>query len=110
MLVRELAAWLNAPWEGDGELDLTGVAPIEDAGPHDLSFIARRSKTQSTRAGCLLVPPDFPDPAAPAIIRTEDPRGSMARAISKLLPPAPWTPGIHPTAVIDPTAVVSPAA
>src|SRR5580693_2284748 len=99
MLVRELAAWLNAAWEGDGELDLTGVAPIEDAGPYDLSFIARRNKSQSTRAGCLLVPLDFPDALSRAIIRTQDPRGSMARAISALLPPPAWTPGIHPTAV-----------
>jgi len=107
MLVRELANWLNAAWEGDGELDLTGVAPIEDAGPHDLSFVARRNKSPSTRAGCLLVPPDFPDQSVRALIRTQDPRGSMARAISTLLPPPSWTPGIHPTAVIDLTAVIS---
>src|SRR5262249_36286235 len=110
--VRDLAAWLDAEWEGDGDIDLKDVASIEDAGPSDLSFISRRgaNKGAPSRAGCLLVPLDFVKDSAPAIIRTKDPRGSMAPAISQLHPPPAWTPGIHRTAVIDSTAEVSPEA
>ncbi len=109
MLVKELAAWLGAAWEGDGEVSISGVATTEDAGPSELSFVARR-KTDSTvglRAGCLLVPMDFPNESGRTIIRTPDPRGAMARAITKLLPTAEPQPGIHPTAVIDATATIS---
>jgi UDP-3-O-[3-hydroxymyristoyl] glucosamine N-acyltransferase len=109
MLVKELAAWLNGAWEGDGEVPLHGVATTEDAGPSDLSFVARRKadKSDASRAGCLLVPMDFPNGSGRTIIRTPDPRGAMARAITKLLPPPELTPGIHPTAVIDATANIA---
>ena len=32
MRVRELAEWLGATFEGDGEKELTAVAPLESAG------------------------------------------------------------------------------
>ena len=41
MRTRELAEWLGATFEGDGEKELTGVAAVETAGAADLSFVAR---------------------------------------------------------------------
>src|SRR5271154_5536088 len=110
MLVKDLAAWLGAAWEGDGEADLGGVAPIEDAGQSDLSFVTLRWRTDksfTSGAGCLLVPVDFPHEAGRTVIRTPDPRGSMARAISKLHPTPAIAPGIHSTAVIDAAATIA---
>ena len=39
MRVRELAEWLGATYEGDGEKELTAVAPLETAGGGDVAFV-----------------------------------------------------------------------
>ena len=59
--VKELAAWLDTPWEGDGERDVRRVARSEDAGPVDLSFVTRgrAMKQAAHHAACLLVPSDY---------------------------------------------------
>jgi UDP-3-O-[3-hydroxymyristoyl] glucosamine N-acyltransferase len=102
MRVKEIADWLNAAWEGDGERAIIRVAPLEEAGESDLSFATRRTLKQAaqSRAGCLLVQPDFPNDGNRTIIRTADPRDAMARVIAKLYPNFPPVPGIHPSAVI----------
>ena len=46
MRVRELADWLGATYEGDGEKELTGVAPLDTAGATDVSFVANRKAAQ----------------------------------------------------------------
>lgn len=109
MLVQDLAAWLGAPFEGDGNTDLLHVAALEEAGPADLSFLSHQRSARSAAdslAGCLLVPLDFPNDANRTIIRVIDPRASVARAIAQIDPPAQPAPGIHPTAVVAPGAVI----
>ncbi len=110
MRVRELAEWLGAGWEGDGERDLRRVSALEDAGPEDLSFVSSARalrQTADSRAGCLLVPTTFPNQEARTVIRTSDPRGSVARAIAKIHPRREPPPGIHPTAVLGPGVVTA---
>jgi UDP-3-O-[3-hydroxymyristoyl] glucosamine N-acyltransferase len=107
--VKELAALLGAPWEGDGDREIRRVAPIEDAGDEDLSFLSNGRFVKlaaDSRAACLLVPDSFVNEIGRTVIRTADPRSAVARAISKLHPPHEPSPGIHPTAVIGPGAVV----
>ena len=109
MRVKELAAWLKADWEGDGERDLSRVAALDDAGPQDLSFVTpgRASKhVGSSRAACLLVPADYVNADQRTVIRTADPRAAVARVIPKLHPHIEPQPGIHPTAVIGPGTVI----
>ena len=101
MRVKELAQWLGGEFEGDGEVDITGVAPLESAGPGDLSFINnRKAALQPTRAGCLIVPVDFAHSGQRAMIRHPTPRAAFAHAIPRLRPSLKPAPGIHPTAVI----------
>ncbi len=109
MRVRELAEWLAATFEGDGEKELTGVASLESAGATDLSFVASRKaaqQAQASAAGCLIVPLDFPNPGGRTVIRAAEPRTAFARAVARFHPPAPPEPGIHPTAVVHPTAEI----
>ena len=114
MRVKELAAFLEqshlgAAWEGDGECELRRVAMLEEAGPADLSFVTsgRAIKPAAgSRAGCLLVPVDFPNESKRTIIRTRDPRLAVARAISKLHPRIDPQPGVHPSAIIGPGTVI----
>jgi UDP-3-O-[3-hydroxymyristoyl] glucosamine N-acyltransferase len=102
MRVKDLAGLLNAPWQGDGELELSGVAALEDAREGHLSFATLRVLTQAnqSRAGCLLAPADFPNETGRTMIHVADPREAIARAIAILHPASPPEPGIHPTAVV----------
>ena len=110
MLVKDLAAWLGASYEGDPNLDLLHVASLEEAGPEDLSFVSHKKSQRyaaDSQAGCLLVPLDFPNDQNRTLIRVIDPRAAITRAIPKLHPPVKPAPGIHPTAVIDPEAQIA---
>jgi UDP-3-O-[3-hydroxymyristoyl] glucosamine N-acyltransferase len=101
MRVKELAQWLGMEFEGDGEVEITGVAALESAGPSDLSFInSKKAAQQATQAGCLIVPMDFVNNGQGAVIRDASPRAVFARAIPRLRSVLGPTPGIHPTAVI----------
>jgi UDP-3-O-[3-hydroxymyristoyl] glucosamine N-acyltransferase len=103
MRVRELAEWLAATYEGDGEQELTGVAQLDTAGPSDVAFVGSRkaaAQAQASAAGCLLVPLEWPSPSERAVIRVTEPRTAFARAMNLFYPTAELKPGIHPTAVI----------
>src|ERR1700736_6548056 len=101
MRVRELAQWLGVEFEGDGDVDITGGAALEAAGPRDLSFInSRKAALHPTRAGCLIVPMDFAIRGHAAVIRDASPRAAFARAIPPLRSSLGAAPGIPPTAVI----------
>jgi UDP-3-O-[3-hydroxymyristoyl] glucosamine N-acyltransferase len=104
MRVRELAEWLGATFEGDGEMELSGVAPLESAGASELAFVSGRKGTalaECSAAGCLIVPLDWSG-AYRTVIRVPEPRTSFARAVNRFHPTAELKPGIHPTAVIGP--------
>ena len=103
MRVRELADWLGATFEGDGEKELAGVAPLETAGASNVAFVATRkaaAQAEGSAAGCLLVPEEWPSPSYRTVIRVAQPRTAFARALSRFYPTAELKPGIHPTAVI----------
>lgn len=113
MRVRDLAAFLNAAWEGDGDREIRGVSALEDAGSEDLSFVTggRGAKAaESSQAGCLLARPDYPNPSGCGIIRVPDPRAAIARVIPLFHPPVQPQPGIHASAVIAGDAAIHPTA
>jgi UDP-3-O-[3-hydroxymyristoyl] glucosamine N-acyltransferase len=109
--VDEIAAHLKAPFEGAGEVEITGAAPLETAGAREIAFIGNRkaaAEAGGSRAGCLVVDRDFPP--GRTVIRVSDPRGSFARVIGLLYPRPHIAPGAHPTAVIAPDAKIAPSA
>ena len=109
MRVRDLADFLGATFEGDGEKEIDGVADVESAGASQLSFAgSRKSDTPGHRsaAGCLIVPPEFDNREGRTVIRFRDPRLAFARSVRRLRPPEQPPAGIHPTAVIAGTAVI----
>ena len=116
MRVKELAAYLQADFEGDGERELRRVSDLDAAAAEDLSFVTRellkknsaRALVASSPAGCLLVPPDFENTGQRTVIRATSPRAAVARAIRKLHPPPASSPGIHPSSVLGPGAIVAP--
>ncbi len=106
MLTAELARVLQAELRGDPQLDLTGVAGIEEAGPSQLTFVANphyAALARTTRAGAILVTPDFPD-LPTATLRLKNPYLAFAQALEIFYQPPVWPAGVHPTAVIHSTA------
>ena len=107
MRVRELAEWLGATFEGDGEKELTGVQSLESAGGEHLSFVSSMKalgQAEASAAGCLIVPMEFPP--GRTVIRASAPRTAFARAVNRLVPSPPHQPGIDRTAVVSPQAEI----
>lgn len=109
MTVDELAQRLGAAYEGEGRVELTAAAPVESAGPSDLSFVGNERTFragQISSAGCLIVPADYPRPNSQTVIRDIAPRNLFARAAAILYPAERVRPGVHASAVIADSAVV----
>jgi len=110
--VRELAGFLGCSWEGDGDCELSNVAPLENAFSSDLSFVSRAgSRTaiwNQSSAGCFIVPLDLPNPDQRTVIRAQNPRNTIARAIRQIRPTTQLLPGVHSTAVLGPGTVIPP--
>jgi UDP-3-O-[3-hydroxymyristoyl] glucosamine N-acyltransferase len=102
MKVSELAEILGGKLQGDGARDIRGVAGLEMAGPADLTYAegARAIEwTAGCRAGCILVL-DGVSLAGQTTIAVPNPKLGLIQAAAELCPPAPFPPGIHPTAVV----------
>lgn len=111
MKLAELASALALPFEGDGALQVTGLASLEDAGPRDLAFVTGpkyRDAFAASRGGAFLLPPDFESLRRPCL-RSRAPYADFARAIDLLAPRAGQAPGVHPTAVVASDAVLGPS-
>jgi UDP-3-O-[3-hydroxymyristoyl] glucosamine N-acyltransferase len=109
MRIAELAEWLGATVEGDGDTELRGVAAAESAGPQEVAFAAGRKAAEiaaGSGAGCLLVARDFPNERGRTVIRVAEPRAAFARVITRFHPMQRPAPGVHSTAVVESTAVL----
>ncbi|MBW8269321.1 UDP-3-O-(3-hydroxymyristoyl)glucosamine N-acyltransferase [Caldovatus aquaticus] len=99
-----------APAAADPERRLfSGVAPLQSAGPDEVSFLDNRrylEALRATRAGAVILQPDLVGQVPPGTIAiaTDAPYLGYARVAALFHPAPPPTPGIHPTAVVAPDA------
>ncbi|MFV1960007.1 MAG: UDP-3-O-(3-hydroxymyristoyl)glucosamine N-acyltransferase [Planctomycetota bacterium] len=103
MHIQELARRLGASVDPDADLEITGPATIEDAGPGEITFLANKKyapRLHASRAGAVLVDPAYETEEGPLPIRVENPYLAFARAIGFFYEGPKVTPGIHPTAVV----------
>jgi UDP-3-O-[3-hydroxymyristoyl] glucosamine N-acyltransferase len=96
-------------------LMLAGVAPLQTAGPDQVSFLDNRKYApalDATRAGAVIVHPDMAGrvPGGAAAIVTAEPYVAWAKVAALFHPLPPVGAGIHPTAVIGAGAIVDPTA
>ena len=94
---------------------LDGVAPLQNAGPAQVSFLDNRryaSALDETLAGAVIVHPEMAArvPARTVAIVTAEPYAGWARVAALFHPMPPLAPGIHPSAVVDEGATVDPSA
>jgi UDP-3-O-[3-hydroxymyristoyl] glucosamine N-acyltransferase len=88
---------------GDGGVTVGAVAPLDRAGPTDLSFLATSrysAQFAATRAGVVLVSPELAEaPGSPAArIVVDKPHDAVLRVLPRLYPEVPRQSGVHPTA------------
>ena len=114
MKLKEIAERLGCKLEGYAELEITGVAGIESAGPKELTFLANRRYRRAvgtTRAAAVLIDPREEMPPREgmpglAVLRSENPYLDFARAIEFFYEPPKYSPGVHKTAVVAKNAKI----
>jgi UDP-3-O-[3-hydroxymyristoyl] glucosamine N-acyltransferase len=110
LTVADIAELCGGDAEGDLSREVTAVNALEQATEVEVSFVSNRKAASSahhSRAGCLVVPLQFENPASRTVVRVADPRVAIARVIGKLHPPAMSPRGIHPAANIALSAKIS---
>src|SRR2546430_348073 len=109
MKLVDIASALNVRLEnGLPDLDITGVAGIEQASPGQLTFVSNpkyAAAAKTTKASAVIVAEDFA--AIPsAMLRSKNPYLAWAQALELFYQPPKYAPGVHPTAVVHPTAKI----
>lgn len=103
MKLFEIGEKLDCVVKGDGDVDITGVAGIDEAVAGQLTFVSNpkyAAKARTTKATAVIVSPDFPE-IEPATLRTGNPYLAFARAV-ELFYRAP-----QPDPVIDASARIA---
>ncbi len=95
-------------------IEITHPAALSEAGPGDIAFYGdpRYLKAlRATQATAVVVPHGCAEQIDAAFVWCEAPAAAFATILARFAPtPVEFSPGIHPTAVIDPEAHVDPSA
>ncbi len=115
LTLQDLAARIGAQVRGDGARRVSGVAPIESAGPDQLAFYANpryRKELESTRAAAVIVSEEEAQhvPAGTARLISAQPYVAFAKASALFHRELAIEPGAQKFAVVDDTAQVHPTA
>ncbi len=101
--IRDLADQLGLSLDGDGCAIVSKVAPLDRADQSSLCFFADRkfrATLASTRAGAVILAPEYREGCPAPALLTDNPYLAYARAAALLHPkPVPPT-GVHPSAVV----------
>jgi UDP-3-O-[3-hydroxymyristoyl] glucosamine N-acyltransferase len=111
--LEELAARVGGTAVGDRGLAIAGIAPLETAGPAEISFFSNkkyRAAFEATRAGAVIVEPDEEVPAGRPVLAVPNAYLAFAKISTLFHPPREPVPEISPHAVVHPSATVHPSA
>src|SRR5271170_5385840 len=106
MRLLDLASQLGCELVGDGEIEITGVAGMEQATPSQLTFLANLTyapKVRNTKAAAILISEPVRDAPIASLLST-NPYLDFARSLALFYQPPRPAPGIHPLASIAATA------
>ena len=112
MKLSEMAAALGCTLSGNGDVEIIGVAGIEEARAGHVTFVSNpkyASRAKATAASAVIVSPDFPD-MAQATLRTSNPYLAFAKAVEFFYEKPKPAPGIHASASISASAKIGPGA
>jgi UDP-3-O-[3-hydroxymyristoyl] glucosamine N-acyltransferase len=108
MKLGELAARLECQLEGLADLEISGVAGMDEAQAGEITFLSNPkylAKLHTTQAAAIIAGAEVDTLGKPAL-RSTDPYMSFAQALEIFYPPQRPPAGIHPTAVIAPDTKV----
>ena len=113
--LRDIAAKLQCRLDGDGDLEITRIAGIEEAQPGDLTFFANpkyTAKLRDTRASAVIVGDQAEVTTGPGVatLRTSNPYFAFARAAELFAPPPKIAVGVHRLASVAASASIAPDA
>lgn len=112
MNITELARQTGARLEGDANLEISGAAGLDLAGPGQVTFLANKRYTpqvRQTRASAIYVGEGVKVQREDiTTLRARDPYLAYTRALRLFHPEPSFTPFIHPAASVDPTAQLDP--
>lgn len=106
LTLSSIAQLVGGRLAGDGDTVVDGVAPLDEAGPGELSFLALRryaGLVGGCRAGAYLTTPELEDflPRAAARVVVEDPYPALRTILGHFHPPPEAAADVHPTAVLE---------
>ena len=105
----ELAEAIGAKLEGDGAVEVRGVAAPERAGPHDLIYVdaAKHAGRASASAALCVIAGEGVGVEGKTVLRHRAPKVAFAKAAALLLERTPIAAGIHATAIVAPLARIA---
>jgi UDP-3-O-[3-hydroxymyristoyl] glucosamine N-acyltransferase len=114
MRLREIAEKLGCLLEGDGNLEITGVAGIDHATAGQMTFLANRKYSpllKTTAASAVFIEDGVVVERAAGLaplvtLRTSNPYLAFAQAIELFYEQPKYEPGIHATAVVAKSAKI----
>jgi UDP-3-O-[3-hydroxymyristoyl] glucosamine N-acyltransferase len=111
MILRDIAAALSAPVEGDGSIDIAGIADPAHASGSDLALAMTRESVPAlahSKARAVVVAAKVAAAVErfDAVIKVEHPRHALAVLTGLFERPIHRGTGIHPSAVVAPDAQI----
>jgi UDP-3-O-[3-hydroxymyristoyl] glucosamine N-acyltransferase len=100
--LKDIAARLECRLDGDPELEIRGIAALDDALPGELTFFTNpkyAASLRTTRASAVILD-EAAEPAPCAMLRARHPYLAFARAVEIFADPWRPPPGVHPTAAV----------
>lgn len=108
--VKEIAHFISGEVVGDGNIRISGVSGIKEAGDGDIAFILNEKFSQlidTTKASCVVAPKSVRSDACRSMILVDNPSIAFSKIINAVYPDRiPHPKGVHPSAVIAKTAKV----
>ena len=108
MKLSELAEKIRCQLNGDGEIEISSVMPIEEAGPGSVTFVANpqyQPLLKETKASAVIVAIDEIEVSTPTL-RCDDPYLAFAQAVELFHQPLTMPEGIDPRASISESATL----
>jgi UDP-3-O-[3-hydroxymyristoyl] glucosamine N-acyltransferase len=107
----QIADALGARLDGDADRVVSGVAPLETAGPDDVTFLASdryQRQAERTRAAAVVARPDTGGLPC-AVLGVAAPQIAMIALIRLFHPEPAGEPGVHPLALVSPGVALPPS-
>ena len=114
LTLSELARWIDGDIVRGGlDSSFTGMAALDAAGPHDVSFLGNEkyfTHFEQTKAGAVIVPRGITGgPETAGLIAVDNPTLAFSTVVRHFAAASrAFTPGVSPQAFVDPSAVLDP--